>query len=125
MACKPGGLGWAATTGTATGSGTRAEPWILQTPPLTSELAAFHDETLHLPALVVIVGRTELRYQLRCLDDLQQTLEADSAWPSWSTTRATIGCAPFSGPCPALAAAIDEAAHVADQDHDDEDQHGQ
>ena len=68
------------TAGTVTGSGTRAEPWLLKTPPLTSEFEAFRDEGLDPPALVVIVGKTELRYQLRCLDDLRQMLEARGDW---------------------------------------------
>ncbi len=70
------------TATTVTGSGTRAEPWVLKTPPLTSEFEAFRDEALDPPALVVIVGKTELRYQLRCLDDLQQMLEARADWVS-------------------------------------------
>jgi len=63
-----------------TGSGTRADPWTLQTPSLQSEFTAFRDEGAGPPALVVLVGKTELRYQLRCLDDLQAMLRAHGDW---------------------------------------------
>ncbi len=48
--------------------GTRESPWFLQTPPGTSEFTAYRDETAEPPVLVVRVGKTELRYQLRCLE---------------------------------------------------------
>lgn len=60
--------------------GTRASPWTLKTPSLQSEFTAFRDETLNPPALVVQVGKTELRYQLRCLDDLHAMLKAHGDW---------------------------------------------
>jgi len=63
-----------------TGSGTRADPWTLQTPSLQSEFTAFRDEDANPPALVVQVGKTELRYHLRCLDDLQAMLRARGDW---------------------------------------------
>jgi hypothetical protein len=62
------------------GEGTRASPWTLQTPSLSSEFVAFRDEQLDPPALVVQVGKTELRYQLRCIDDLHAMLEAHGDW---------------------------------------------
>lgn len=64
----------------AEGGGTRGEPWILKTPSGQSEYTAFRDETLDPPALVVQVGKTELRYHLRCLDDLVQMLKAHGDW---------------------------------------------
>ena len=39
--------------------------WTLKTPPGSSEFQACRDETLDPPALVVQVGKTELRYHLR------------------------------------------------------------
>jgi hypothetical protein len=65
---------------TPAGSGTRETPWILQTPPLSSEFEAFRDEALDPPALVVRVGKTELRYDLRCIDDLHAMLQARGDW---------------------------------------------
>jgi hypothetical protein len=64
----------------SSGSGTRENPWMLRTPPGQSEYQAFRDETLDPPALVVQVGKTELRYHLRCLDDLQAMLAAHGDW---------------------------------------------
>jgi len=65
---------------TPAGSGTRETPWILKTPPLSSEFEAFRDEALDPPALVVRVGKTELRYDLRCVDDLHAMLQAHGHW---------------------------------------------
>jgi hypothetical protein len=69
----PGGSG-------AGGAGTRAQPWLLKTPSGQSEFSAFRDETLDPPALVVLVGKTELRYHLRCLTDLHAMLKAHGDW---------------------------------------------
>ena len=63
-----------------TGAGTREEPWVLKTPSGQSVYEAFRDETLDPPALVVQVGKTELRYHLRCLDDLHAMLAANGDW---------------------------------------------
>ncbi len=62
------------------GDGTRQSPWTLRTPPGTSEYTAFRDPALDPPALVVHVGKTELRYHLRCLDDLHAMLQAHGDW---------------------------------------------
>ena len=62
------------------GAGTRDDPWILKTPPHSSEFTAFRDEALDPPALVVRVGKTELRYALRCIDDLHAMLRAAGDW---------------------------------------------
>src|SRR5688572_16274919 len=62
------------------GDGTREQPWVLTTPSGGSEFQAFRDETLDPPALVVQVGKTELRYHLRSLDDLHEMLEAHGDW---------------------------------------------
>jgi hypothetical protein len=62
------------------GEGNKAKPWQLTTPPGTSEFTAYKDEAADPPALVVSVGKTELRYQLRCLDDLQAMLKKHGDW---------------------------------------------
>ena len=62
------------------GKGTKADPWILKTSPGTSEFKAYRDEALAPPALVVWVGKTELRYDLRCLVDLQAMLRQKGDW---------------------------------------------
>jgi hypothetical protein len=60
--------------------GTRERPWKLTTPSGQSEYLAFRDPTLDPPALVVQVGSTEVRYQLRCLDDLHAMLTQHGEW---------------------------------------------
>ena len=62
------------------GNGTRKDPWILKTPPGTSEYTAFRDEALDPPALVVVVGKTELRYHIKCIDDLHKMLKSHKDW---------------------------------------------
>ncbi len=60
--------------------GTREDPWTLTTPSGGSEYTAFRDEGLDPPALVVQVGKSELRYHLRCLDDLHAMLREHGDW---------------------------------------------
>ena len=62
------------------GSGTKQSPWVLKTPPGTSEFEAYRDETLDPPTLIVQVGKTEVRYQLRGLDDLHKMLKQHGDW---------------------------------------------
>jgi hypothetical protein len=61
-------------------AGTPDNPWQLTTPPGTSEYVAFRDEAADPPALVVRVGKTELRYHLSCLDDLRAMLKKHGDW---------------------------------------------
>jgi hypothetical protein len=62
----------------AKGKGTQEAPWALQTPPGTSAYEAWRDEEGE--ALVVQVGKTQLKYQLRCLEDLHAMLLAKGDW---------------------------------------------
>lgn len=62
------------------GNGTKEEPWVLKTPSGESEFSAYRDEGASPSAIVVVVGKTELRYHLRCLDDLQAMLKAFGDW---------------------------------------------
>ena len=64
----------------AQGEGTKESPWVLKTPPGTSEYQMYRDETADPPALVCVVGKTTLGYQLRALDDLHAMLEAHGDW---------------------------------------------
>jgi hypothetical protein len=64
----------------STGSGTKDRPWTLKTPSGLSEFVAYRDPGASPPALVVQVGSTELRYDLRCLDDLRAMLAAHGDW---------------------------------------------
>ena len=60
------------------GSGTEADPWVLKTPPQSSEFQAWRDEAK--AALVVQVSSTRLSYQLRCIEDLVAMLKARGDW---------------------------------------------
>lgn len=60
--------------------GTKETPWELETPPGTSEFLAYRDEDAEPPALVVKVGKTELRYHLRAIEDLHAMLEKHGDW---------------------------------------------
>ena len=64
----------------AKGNGTAEKPWVLKTPPGTSEFEAYRDPKAEPPALVVQVGKTQLRYQLRCIEDLHKMLRAYADW---------------------------------------------
>jgi hypothetical protein len=61
-------------------AGTKADPWKLKTPPGTADYEAYRDEAASPPALVVQVGKTQLKYDLRCLDDLHAMLVAHGDW---------------------------------------------
>jgi hypothetical protein len=58
------------------GSGTPDDPWQLKTP------GGGSDYTMHRDGdeLVCIVGKTTLKYQARCLDDLHAMLKAHGDW---------------------------------------------
>jgi len=63
-----------------TWSGTKDQPWQLTTPGGRSEFTAYREPSLDPPALVVQVGKTQLRYQLRCIDDLHAMLRDHGDW---------------------------------------------
>ncbi len=62
------------------GVGTPGDPWILRTPPGTSTYEAHRDPDADPPAVVVQVGKTQVRYHLRCIDDLQEMLTDHGDW---------------------------------------------
>lgn len=66
--------------------GTQANPWQLKTPPGTSEYEAYLDEDSDPPALVVQVGKTQLRYAARCIQDLHATLKKHADWMPLGST---------------------------------------
>lgn len=65
---------------TAKSQGTKENPWTLKTPPGTSEYQMYRDEAADPPALVCVVGKTELRYHLRCIEDLHAMLKKHGDW---------------------------------------------
>ena len=60
--------------------GTADDPWTLKTPPGSSEYQAWREESADPPALVVQVGKTQLRYHLRAIDDLHAMLSEHGDW---------------------------------------------
>ncbi len=62
------------------GAGTPDDPWVLTTPSGGSAFGAYRDALLDPPALVVQVGKTQLRYQLRCIEDLHAMLAGNGDW---------------------------------------------
>jgi hypothetical protein len=66
--------------GKAVGDGTETLPWQLLTASGTSEYKMYRDETVTPPALVCQVGSTQLRYDLRCIEDLYAMLKAHGDW---------------------------------------------
>jgi len=64
----------------ASGAGTKDDPWTLATPGGGSSFQAWRDETLDPPALVVQVGKTQLRYGLSAIEDLHAMLVAAGDW---------------------------------------------
>ena len=62
------------------GLGTKTDPWKLRTPTGTSAYEMYRDETLDPPAIVCQVGTTQLRYDLRAIEDLHAMLKAHGDW---------------------------------------------
>jgi hypothetical protein len=58
----------------ADGTGTAEDPWVLKTPPGTSDYVMWRDDQADPPTLVCQVGSTKLGYQLRCIEDLHEML---------------------------------------------------
>jgi len=64
----------------AKGSGTKADPWVLQTPPGTSEYLMYIDDGVEPPTIFCKVGETILKYDKRAIDDLHAMLKAHGDW---------------------------------------------
>ena len=62
------------------GAGTKQDPWVLRTPPGTSEYTMYRDDGVEPAALVCQVGSTQLRYLARCLEDVPAMLAARGEW---------------------------------------------
>ena len=61
-------------------TGTKADPWRLQTPPGTSEYSMYRDEDAEPPQLVCQVGSTRLAYDARCIDEAVAMLKVRGDW---------------------------------------------
>ncbi|MCB9992454.1 MAG: hypothetical protein H6873_02230 [Hyphomicrobiaceae bacterium] len=62
------------------GSGQKDDPWLLKTPPLSSEFSVWRDAEAAPPALVVQVGTTVLSYRLNAIEDAHKMLLAHGDW---------------------------------------------
>jgi hypothetical protein len=62
------------------GKGTADDPWVLKTPPGTSEYKMYRDQRANPPALVCLVGSTKLSYHLRCIEDVHAMLKKHGDW---------------------------------------------
>ena len=60
--------------------GTKDDPWVLKTPPGTSEYIMYLDEASNPPSIVCVVGKTELRYDKRAINDLHEMLKKHGDW---------------------------------------------
>ena len=67
-------------TDAVTGSGTPDDPWVLRTPPGTSEYLMHRDDAADPPELVCQVGSTKLRYLARCVEDVPAMLREHGDW---------------------------------------------
>jgi hypothetical protein len=63
-----------------TGTGTKADPWMLTTAPGSSQYSMYRDEQSDPPALVCQVGSTRLLYRLTAVDDLHAWLVQLGDW---------------------------------------------
>lgn len=68
------------TKAKSTGTGVKDNPWVLQTPPLTSEYTMYKDVKDGKEILVCTVGKTVLHYDYRCLADLHAMLKEHGDW---------------------------------------------
>jgi hypothetical protein len=64
----------------ATGSGTKDDPWVLKTPPGTSEYTMYRDGASDPPTIVCQVGGTTLLYDARAIEELHAMLKAHGDW---------------------------------------------
>jgi len=63
-----------------TAKGTPDDPWVLKTPPLTSEFTMHRGVKGGKDVLVCTVGKTVLLYDAKCLDDLHKMLKTHGDW---------------------------------------------
>jgi hypothetical protein len=62
------------------GSGTKDDPWVLKTPPGTSEYTMYRDDQADPAQLVCQVGSTRLTYDARVVEDLHAWLRQQGDW---------------------------------------------
>jgi hypothetical protein len=60
--------------------GTKLDPWLLKTPPGTSEYTMYRDDEKDPPVIVCQVGKTTLTYLARGIEDLHAMLKKAGDW---------------------------------------------
>ena len=61
-------------------AGTKDDPWVLRTPPGTSEYTMYRDDSVEPAVIVCQVGSTKLMYLARAIDDLHRWLTEQGDW---------------------------------------------
>jgi hypothetical protein len=61
-------------------AGTTDDPWVLKTPPGSSEYTMYRDESSDPPTIVCQVGSTKLLYDARAIDELHAWLREQGDW---------------------------------------------
>ena len=74
-------------------SGEKDDPWLLKTPPHSSDFLAWSEPDATPPRLVVQVGTTQLSYHLHALQDCHAMLASRGDW-------VVLGNADEGKPCP-------------------------
>lgn len=74
--------------------GTKDNPLVLKTPPLTSEYTMHVDEQEGKQILVCTVGTTILHYDIRCLPDLHEMLKIHGDWMVLGSKDERVEAAP-------------------------------
>lgn len=64
----------------ASGDGTKDNPWRLTTASGSSEYTMWRDESADPPTIVCMVGTTRLGYQARAIEDLHAWLKEQGDW---------------------------------------------
>ncbi len=66
--------------------GTKDDPWLLKTPPQTSEYQMYLDEKDGVKVIVCIVGKTTLLYRQEAIKDLHEMLKKHNDWLELGST---------------------------------------
>lgn len=67
-------------------AGTKDDPWVLKTPPGSSEYTMYRDDQSDPPLIVCQVGSTKLVYQARAVEDLAAWLREKGDWVPLGST---------------------------------------
>jgi hypothetical protein len=61
-------------------AGTISDPWVLKTPPQTSDYFMYKDDSGEPAVIVCVVGTTKLGYQFRAIEDVVAMLKSHGDW---------------------------------------------